>query len=316
MQSKIKISWPILLPLTLAVLIACQTKQTENEALPAVQPKPAATSLSGQPLYAPKPSQKLLEEYKKHQQSYLDDTTNADLLIWYGRFTAYKGDYDEAIAVFTKGIKQFPEDPSFLRHRGHRYISIRKFDQAISDLEMAAKLIQGTENEIEPDGMPNAQNIPVSTLHGNIYYHLGLAYYLKHDFENALAAYQKCLASSGNNDNLVSSTHWLYMISRRLGQEQEAASFLTSISDTLNVIENIDYHRICLFYKGQLTEEQLTQTDDNTPGSDAIYYALGNWYLYNGEKERARKIFERLLTRERWNSFGFIAAEVEMDKSF
>lgn len=316
MQCIVKSSRLILFVLTLASLTTCQTKQTENEAPPTHQSKPAATSLSGQPLYAPEPSKKLLVEYKKHQQSYLEDTTNADLLIWHGRFTAYKGDYDEAIALFTKGIKQFPSDPRFLRHRGHRYISIRKFDSAITDLEMAAELILGINNEIEPDGMPNAQNIPVSTLHGNIYYHLGLAYYLKHDFKNALSAYQKCLASSDNNDNLVSSTHWLYMISRRLGQGQEAEAYLTAISDTLNVIENMDYHRICLFYKGQVTEEQLTQTDDNAPGSDAIYYALGNWYHYNGEKERARKIFVELLTRESWNSFGFIAAEVEMDKSF
>ena len=61
------------------------------------------------------------------------------------------------------------------RHRGHRYVSIREFDRAIADLEYAATLIEGTEDEIEPDGMPNAMNIPVSSLHSNIWYHLGLA---------------------------------------------------------------------------------------------------------------------------------------------
>ncbi len=63
---------------------------------------------------------------------------------------------------------------------------IREFDRAIQDFEKAATLIEGTEDKIEPDGLPNAQNIPVSTLHTNIWYHLGLAYYLQHDLENAL----------------------------------------------------------------------------------------------------------------------------------
>ena len=56
--------------------------------------------------------------------------------------------------------------PRFPRHRGHRYISIRQLDNAISDFEHAASMIDGQPNEIEPDGMPNARGIPVSTLQG------------------------------------------------------------------------------------------------------------------------------------------------------
>ena len=41
--------------------------------------------------------------------------------------------------------------------------------------------------KIEPDGQPNARNIPTSTLNSNIYYHLGLAQYLKGEFEAALS---------------------------------------------------------------------------------------------------------------------------------
>ena len=126
----------------------------------------------------------------------------------FGRFTAYSGNYDEAIEVFARGIQQFPLDPRMRRHRGHRLITVRKFDEAIKELEAAAGMIKDKKNEIEPDGMPNEKNIPVSTLHGNIWYHLGLAYYLKQDFNNALRAYEQCLAVSTNADNVVSSTHW------------------------------------------------------------------------------------------------------------
>ena len=42
------------------------------------------------------------------------------------------------------------------------------------------------------------------TLHYAIYYHLGLAYYLKADFENALKVYRQCLAvAKGNDDQTV-----------------------------------------------------------------------------------------------------------------
>ncbi len=76
------------------------------------------------------------------------------------------------------------------RHRGHRYITLREFDKAIADFNKAVELIEGTDDIVEPDGAPNAAGIPTSTLHTNIWYHLGLAHYLKGDFAAALLAYE------------------------------------------------------------------------------------------------------------------------------
>ena len=59
------------------------------------------------------------------------------------------------------------------RHRGHRYITVAQFDRAIADFEKAVALIKGTPDEIEPDGAPNPTGKPRSTLHFNIWYHLG-----------------------------------------------------------------------------------------------------------------------------------------------
>lgn len=84
---------------------------------------------------------------------------------------AYLGDYKRAIEIFTEGINKFPEDSRFLRHRAHRYISTRQLDNAIADFEKAVILIKDTEDVIEPDGVPNRLNQPVSSLHTNIYYH-------------------------------------------------------------------------------------------------------------------------------------------------
>src|SRR5262249_41634016 len=98
---------------------------------------------------------------------------SADNLIWLGRRIAYLGHYKHAIKVFTRGVEKFPDDARFLRHRGHRLITLRCFDLAIKDLNHASKLIKGKPDQIEPDGLPNARNIPTSTLQSNIWYHLG-----------------------------------------------------------------------------------------------------------------------------------------------
>jgi len=276
-----------------------------------------ATSLLGEPLYAPAPEAGLLDRYKQYKVDFLIDTTNVEKLIWFGRFAGYTGAYQEAIAIYSRGIRMYPEDPRLYRHRGHRYISVRAFDKAIEDLEFAAQLIDGKPNEIEPDGLPNAQNIPVSTLHGNIWYHLGLAYYLKQDMESALGAYKRALAATENDDNIVSTTHWIYMILRRLGRVEEADTYLEAIHDRMNVIENLSYYRACLMYKGVLKVRDLQGELENSSSGDALTYALGNWYFYNGEEKEAKSLFRNLLGRKTgWASFGYIAAESDWNAHF
>ncbi len=296
--------------------IACGEAPTQTAEEVAEAPAPEAISLLGDSLYAAEPSAALFEKYETRREEYLADNSDADKLIWYGRFTAYMGNYQEAIQIYTTGIEQFPEDARMYRHRGHRYISIRQFGKAIADFEKAAELIEGAENEIEPDGMPNAQNIPVSTLHGNIWYHLGLAYYLEGDMPNALRAYTNCFNSTSNDDNVVSSTHWLYMINRRLGDEDAAQAALEVIEEEMNVIENFDYHRACLFYKGLLSEEDLLATEQDQSSSDAVNYAVANWYFYHDELTTAEDKMRELMANGGWNSFGYIAAEADVARSF
>ncbi len=299
----------LLLLICLSAVFSCQEQPKDSTTTIQSVEKPAAYALDGKPLFSPSPSVKLMEKYEQHLANYKNNPT-ADNLIWYGRFVAYQGKYEEAIAIFSEGIQQFPEDARIYRHRGHRYISIRKFDEAIKDFEKASQLIAGKENEVEPDGMPNAQNIPVSTLHGNIYYHLGLAYYLKHDFPKALAAYQKCLATSNNADNVVSATHWLYMILRRMNQTEAALKVLEKIEIEMPVIENQTYHQATLLYKGITKVENLLKgAGEESASNDALDYGIANWYFYNGDKAKAKELLERILQRKSWSSFGYIAAE-------
>ena len=256
------------------------------------------------------------DKYEEAKKNYQNDPENPDKLIWYGRRTAYLGDYENAIKIYSDGIEKFPNNPRFFHHRGHRYISIRKFDKAIKDFEKAAVLIQGTENEIEQDGMPNAMNIPVSTLHGNIWYHLGLAYYLKHDYEKAFVAYDKCRESGNLDDNIVSSTNWLYMIQRRIGDLDKANQMLDPIKMEAEIIENFDYHKLCKFYKGLIPIDSLATTGEDTPSSDAVKYGIANWYFNNREKSKAKIVFEEIVQGTSKFSFGYIAAESDLKEYY
>ena len=49
-----------------------------------------------------------------------------------------------------------------------------------------------------------------------------------------------------------------------------------------------------------------------TLGNASAGYGLGNWYLYNGDKEKAIEIFRRIVAGNQWASFGYIAAEAEL----
>lgn len=245
------------------------------------------------------------------------DPRSVDGWIWVGRRTAYLGHYKDAIKIYTDAIKQFPSDARLYRHRGHRLITLRCFDAAIADFEKAAQLVRGKPDEIEPDGLPNARNIPTSTLQSNIWYHLGLAHYLKGDFQRALKAYREAEKVSRNADMLVATTHWLYMTLRRLGRKLEAHQTLVPIKDDLEVIENADYYKMLMVYKGKLEPATLwkdTGQDSGSLSNATIGYGLGNWFLYNGQRAEAEKIFASVTAGNQWASFGYIAAETELKR--
>lgn len=242
---------------------------------------------------------------------------DADSLIWYGRRTAYTGRYKDAIAIFTKAIARWPQDARIYRHRGHRYITLRCFDDAIRDFEAAAKLIKSKPDETEPDGLPNAQNIPTSTLQSNIWYHLGLAYYLKGDFKKAEKAYAECMKVSKNNDMLAATTHWYYMTLRRLEKNPHAARLLEGIDGDFEVIENDDYLKLLRLYRGEVRAEMLlADVGDKADslGNASLAYGVGNWFLYNRDSVRAEQILRKIVAGNQWASFGYIAAEAELKR--
>jgi tetratricopeptide (TPR) repeat protein len=276
-----------------------------------------AISLLGDSLRRPVPSPEALtrmtDELHEADAELARRPGNADAIIWVGRRTAYLGRYTEAIAIFSSGLARHPGDARLYRHRGHRYLSTRQIDRAIADLVYAARLIRGRKDEVEPDGQPNARNIPTSTLQSNIWYHLGLAYYVKGDFRRALAAYRECLAVSKNPDMDVATRYWLYMTLRRMGLAARAAEVLQPVTRSMDIIENGSYHRLLMLFKGQLSPDSLASGGADRALEDATTgYGLGNWHYLNGRRDEATRIWRRVVEQGPWASFGALAAESEL----
>lgn len=299
--------------LVMITVITSACQNTENKR---TEPTLQATSLFGKPLYAPPLSpeqEERLNSNLEDAQEKFDKDPNELNTIWLGRRYAYMSNYNKAFDIHTEGISRFPDSYRLYRHRGHRYISTRQFDKAISDFSKAYALMPKDTSEIEPDGIPNRLNQPLSNTQFNILYHYGLAHYLKGEFEKAEELYEECLEYSGNPDLLVATTDWLYMTLRRQGKNQEAEDLLTSITDSLEIIENDSYYKRLMMYKGDLPIEALFKTDaeDAALSLATQGYGMANWYLYNGDTTKAREIYEQILKGENWSPFGYIAAEAD-----
>jgi tetratricopeptide (TPR) repeat protein len=302
------------------VLVAAAACGGASTSTGSAGPRPArveALSLRGGPLFtlepAPTDRQRLEQDLAMARAAYEASPGDADAIIWVGRRLAYLGRFREAIDVFTEGIAKHPGDARMYRHRGHRFITTRQFRRAIADLEHAAALIEGTPDEVEPDGAPNRYGIPVSTLHTNIWYHLALAHYLRHDFERALPAWRTTLELSANDDMVVAASDWLYMTLRRLGRTADAEAVLERILPDMRILENDAYHRRLLMYRGLIEPDEVMPADTEDAVQLATYgYGIANWYLVNGDRQNAERLFRRIVEGRNWAAFGFIAAEAEI----
>jgi len=237
-----------------------------------------------------------------------------EALIWLGRRTAYLGRYRDAIEIFSRGVARWPDDARFYRHRGHRYLTLRRFQDAARDFERAARLVRGQPDVVEPDGLPNARGIPTSTLQFNIYYHLGLAHYLLGNYRQAREAYERCLGVSLNHDAQVATRYWSYLTLRRLGRANEARELIDGVTADIDIIENRSYHRLLLVFKGDLPPDSVMFVDQGTDGA-TIGYGLAAWMAAQGNREQSEYFLRRARAGNQWAAFGYIAAETDLARN-
>lgn len=252
------------------------------------------------------------------QQNLITYPDSLDLIIWHGRRLAYLGRHFEAIEVFTKGLTKYPLSYRLRRHRGHRYITIRKVNKAINDFEMAAFHSKNVVNAIELDGLPNKLNKPLGNDLFNIWYHFGLAHYLNGRYDKAISAYKNGMKVSDNDDLLAATSYWLYMSYKKIGNPELAEELLQSISSKMKMVENNAYLDLLLLFKGEKNADKLLVKATLKDGmlNPTLAYGIGNWYQQQGNNDKANEIFLQIMEGPNWQPFGFIAAEKELTSAF
>jgi len=294
---------------TSLLLISCSGEQDET-------PQVEVYSLLGLEYFAPTDVDPKLESNLVVAKKNFETDSSEENYIWLGRRTAYLTRYNEAIEIFSEGIEKFPNSYKLYRHCGHRYIYQRKFNAAIADFNKAAELMQGAPIEIEPDGQPNKLNKPLSTTQFNVWYHLGLAHYLKEEFDDAEKAYLQCLIVSDNDDLITATVDWLYMTYRRMGKEEDAKRILERITPNMTIVENDSYFKRLNLYKGLLPVDSVLNVNSNQADVDLALatqgYGVGNWYLCNHDTVNAISIYEKVVGGKHFSAFGFIASEADL----
>jgi tetratricopeptide (TPR) repeat protein len=203
--------------------------------------------------------------------------------------------FREAIATFTRGLEIEPNNALLLRWRGHRYLSVRDFDRAFADLSRGSQLD--------------------ASIYGN-WYHLGIVQFLRGDFADAAASFQKALPIAPDPGELAGSNDWLWMSLSRAGRGAEAKAMLDRRLDSKPEFKPITnaYTRRLQLYRGEIGPEAVvTAADTDEVQIATLAYGLGNWYLVRGDQAQARKWFERSVQASGgWPGFGFIVSEAEL----
>ncbi len=273
------------------------------------QDKPEGTSLLGAPLRAEKDdSGKIAAADAELAKS----PGKIEALLKTGQVRDAFLQYNASISIYAKAIQAFPADPRPYRWRGHRYISLRKFDLAIVDLEKARSLA--------PSSFEAA-------------YYLGLSYYFSQRYGDAANEFARCVNMAGKPDEfakslptgmvscatlpqtpqfLVGIADWHYRSLRRAGRSGEAKELLASIKDGLQLRSNESNYRDLQYFQGKLSEKALLESTGIPYTNAASAVALN--HMLGGRAGEGCTLLRKLSRDSNWSAFGVIAAEVEIAK--
>lgn len=237
------------------------------------------------------------ERVKEVEAKIAADPDNARL--WMEKGLALAGDmlYREAGECYAHALALDPFDGILYRHRGHRMLSQFRFEDACSDFVMASRMI--------PENW-------------DVWYHLGLSYFLLRNYEKAAWAYEHCLQLSKEPMDYIAVCDWYYMTNLRLGKKDEAEKLLDYIKEDFDPGDNFAYFRRLLMYKGILKPEEVLPANlAEQPAIDIITmgFGLSNYYYYNGEREKAEEVVDLILKTgdesDCFFAFGYLAAMVD-----
>jgi tetratricopeptide (TPR) repeat protein len=259
----------------------------------------AATSAGGQSVQYRSPagveyrSQRDTGTIARAESALATDPRNVQRIIELGVAQSGARQFREAIETFTRGITVAPNEALLYRWRGHRYLSVREFDKAMTDLTHGAQLD--------------------STIYG-IWYHLGIVRYAKGDFAGAADAFKRAQPRAPEPGELAGSTDWLWMSLSRAGRTDEAKAMLDRHPDSLAT--KVAYAQRLRLYRGEIgPDDVITAADSDDVSIATLSYGVGNWYLVHGDTAKARTWFDRSVKSGGWPAFGFIMSEVDLRRT-
>jgi tetratricopeptide (TPR) repeat protein len=286
--------------------------RTAAHDLPAVPPGAEAVSLLGAPLAPPDLDPAERAKREQELEAARADAQRApgdvDAAIWLGRRLGRLHRYREAVEVFSDAIAGHPDDARLYRFRGHRYLTVRQLDRAVADLARAAELRAGRADEPEPDTEPAPDGKPTSSLHFNIWYHLGLAHYLRGDYAQAARAYRECARTVATDDGRVAVSYWLYLTLARMDETAEAQRLLEPITPTMTIVENGAYHRLLLLFKDRSPLPEPADPIDRA----TLGYGRAAGATCRVSPAECRAALREVVDGPMWPAFGHLAAEAEL----
>ena len=222
------------------------------------------------------------------------EPNNAEFHLGRAKALARLSRHSEAVDECTAALRLKPDSAAALRDRGHYLINLHRVAESIPDLARAEKLDKKDRD---------------------IYYHLGLAYYIHGDWKRAADAWQGCMANAAKDDDVISCTAWLYPSLVRAGRKEEARKALDRITPGMEPKENTAYFDRLMLFKGAKKEEEVARTiDRDAISKPTVGYSIGVWHLLEGRADRAREYFEKAVSAEAKQAFGAIAAEAELKR--
>jgi tetratricopeptide (TPR) repeat protein len=271
--------------------------------------QPQAGSLAGNALFGVKDKEGRIA---KALDAMNGDMGNPELRLAAGRTQDALLRFNEAVDTYAGGVEKFPDDYRFLRMRGQRYISTRKFAEALVDLEKAAGMA------------PNSFDVS---------YYLGLAYYFNGDHAKSAAALGRCedqirkplakqadlrggrsCESIGKDVNfLVPLQYWRYLAFRRSGELAAAKKYLEEqVSAKLEVSGTKPFYDALLFFKGvKEINEMLAGANEGSRDFLTRSTAAATYLFTEGERAKGCSIWARNSMDQNWDHLGVINAESE-----
>jgi tetratricopeptide (TPR) repeat protein len=192
------------------------------------------------------------------------------------KLRSYLGLHDEAIAALTRGLDAHPDDAVLLRHRGEFLMTVRRYAEAVADLERATEALTTVPDAIDPyrshllpeiDRLllgepPRLIDAPlpvdpatvatfagsyVGTLASSTWYHLALTRYLQGDDAGADRDFAATERVAVFADTRAAVANWRYLTLRRLGARDRAQAVLAAWSADQATAEPSYAHNLAVY---------------------------------------------------------------------